>query len=537
MNKTISLATLALCLGFTACTDDWDDHYEASATAGGSLWQAIQSTPELSNFARVAAAAAFDTKLDGSQTYTVFAPTDEAFTSAEADAMIASYQEQAQAGVRPADNTVVRQFLQNHIALYRYPVSSLTADTIAMMNDKRVALTSTAVAGVPFADKNQLAANGLLFTMPRQLTYFPNVYEYLGHDADLDSVHAFLAKHSNYEFDEYHSVPGEIRDGITHYLDSVSILRNDLLLQMGDINSEDSTYYMLAPTNAEWSRLLAEYEPYFNYANTTAKRDSMVYTNTRSAILAGSIFSRTTNPQIDTADSLTATWPYEIKDMKIQGPRFPRSIFDGTTDVVCSNGHVKKSAAWGISKYDTFLKTIKVEAEDIVYQDTLIDAIDPLIVHQVKSDNPFFGQISGDAFVEVAPVNPTAKVLVGFKIPNLLAGVPYNIYAVFVPATAADTMATEEATKPNIVLCNLRKTDQYGNSSLQRFRQAKRNNPAVVDTLEMATNVVLPTCSYGLQEPQVKFEIQSNVQSSQTATNSTTLRLDCIIFKPTELTK
>lgn len=547
MNKTIYIIMAVVCLGFASCADDWDDHYNPSTASGGTLWQAIEQADNLKNFASVVKACGYDVILNGSQTYSVFAPVDASFSKEEADQLIAQYQEQKSAGVRANENTVVRQFLQNHIALYKYPISSLTADTITMMNDKYAPLTASTLSDRRLLTKNELASNGLLFTIDEKLSYFPNVFEYLGHDAELDSVYQFLNSHSVYEFDEARSVPGEIVDGLTTYLDSVSVLRNDLLNQLGLINSEDSTYWMVAPTNEEWSRLLTEYEPYFNYANNVAKRDSMVYTQTRAAILGGTFFSRTNNPETAFADSALSTQAKSSLMRQLLGeteayylfkkPFDEGGVFNGTEDIVCSNGHVRKAHHLNISKFNTFLQTIKVEAEDVLYQDTLIDAVDPLIVHQVTSDNPFYGQVSGNAFVEVAPINPTAKVTVGFKIPNLLSNVPYNIYAVFVPSTAADTLDVEDTRKPNIVLSNIRKIDQNGVSSNQRFRGTKKNNPAVVDTVEMATNVKLVTCSMGLSEPQVKFEIQSNVQSNQTATNSTTLRLDCIIFKPTELTE
>ena len=50
----LALATLT----FVACSDTWDDHYEnlgdsSTGMHDGTLWQAISSDPDLSNFARV----------------------------------------------------------------------------------------------------------------------------------------------------------------------------------------------------------------------------------------------------------------------------------------------------------------------------------------------------------------------------------------------------------------------------------------------------------------------------------------------------
>ena len=292
----------------SSCSDDWNDHYDASTVDNGTLWQAIKSQSELSNFAHVVEACGYDQILDGSQTFTVFAPTNSSFTSSQADSLIERWKAEG-GGLkgRSNDNTVVRQFLQNHIALYKYPVSSLTNDSITLMNDKYQVLTATTLGTRRLLSTNALYNNGLLFTLDGPVDYFPNVFEYLGHDAELDSVYRFLNSYTVYEFNDAKSVPGEIVDGQTVYLDSVSDLRNILFEQYGLINSEDSTYWLLCPTNSEWSRLVERYEPYFRYAKNVAKRDSMAYANTRMAIIGGAFFSKTRNPDVAFQDSAVST--------------------------------------------------------------------------------------------------------------------------------------------------------------------------------------------------------------------------------------
>ena len=54
-SKVLGLAVAALT--FVACTDTWDDHYESLGSGTnsmheGSLWQAISTNSNLSNFAR-----------------------------------------------------------------------------------------------------------------------------------------------------------------------------------------------------------------------------------------------------------------------------------------------------------------------------------------------------------------------------------------------------------------------------------------------------------------------------------------------------
>ncbi len=544
-NHIVGICLAGLCtVVLSSCREDWSDHYESTSESGGTLWQAISAHADLSQFARVVKACDYDRVLNGSQTYTVFAPTDAKFTSTMADSLINAYQKQEEQQVRKNDNTVIHQFLQNHIALYKHPVSSLTNDSIEMMNSKYQMLTNGMLGKRQFSSTNALCDNGLLFTLNEKLDYFPNVLEYLGLDNELDSVYQFLKSYNVYEFDEASSVPGEIVDGQTVYLDSVTTLHNALLSRYGLINSEDSTYWLLCPDNNEWSRLVTEYEQYFNYPNSVAKRDSLVYTSIRQAIIGGAFFSRTINPDAAFQDSAVSTQAPTSMVREMLGindscyvyfnPFSANGIFNGAEDITCSNGHVLKTNDFRITKYHTFAQTIKVEAENILSQDTIINAVDPLYVREVTTNNPFYGKVSGNSFVEVAPNSPTAKVSVSFKIPNLLSGIKYDIYAVMVPATAYDTLAVEEASKPNIVRSVLRTTDQNGKVNQRRFNKNLYTTPAAVDTLLMASNIQIPTCSAGLSEALVTFEIASNVQPEQTATNSLTLRIDCILFKPHE---
>ncbi len=542
MKAKHSLAVFGLlCTLNMACTDTWNEHYDTAVADSGTLWQKI-SDPQgnTQQFARVLEACGYKEVLDGSQTYTVFAPADDTFSAQQADSVIALYNSEKAAGQTDADNKAVKQFVQNHIALYSHPVSSLTNDTLTLMNRKYYPLSSQKLGGCTLTSAARLCSNGLLFTLSGKLNYFPNIFEYLGQDSETDSAYQFFRRYSIYEFDETKSVVGDVIDGRTIYLDSVSTLTNRLFDIYGRINSEDSTYWMLCPSNDEWNRLVSEYSPYFNYPNNVAKRDSLVYTHTRLAFMGGTIFSASRNTEKSLQDSAVSTMaqsalirslldtePYYI----YAKPYADGGIFSGTQDVACSNGHVLKARQFGVSMYDTFMQTVKVEAENLASQDNLVDAIDPVTIHQVTTSNPFYGKVSGNSFVEIKPSTPTSSVVVRYSVPNLLSGMKYDVMAVFVPATAADTLAREEAKKPCRVVSRVAQTDQNGKLSEPPLRNAKTTQAGVVDTVKMST-VTISTCSYGLTDALVKLDIKSNVQETQLSTYSNTLRLDCIIFKP-----
>ena len=188
-NKVLGLAIAALT--FAACTDTWDDHYEGTATGAnmnkGSLWEAIESRPaELSNFASVIKATGFDRDLAGAQVFTVFAPTNNSFTEAQAQALIAQYEKEKATGTRDEDNTVVKEFIRNHVALYNHSVAANNGDSlIVMMNGKYLSIDTAKIGDAPFDSSNGIYSNGVLFTLKKTTTYNPNVFEYVGKDADL----------------------------------------------------------------------------------------------------------------------------------------------------------------------------------------------------------------------------------------------------------------------------------------------------------------------------------------------------------------
>ena len=263
----------------------------------------------------------------------------------------------------------------------------------------------------------------------------------------------------------------------------------------------------------------------------------MAYTNTRLAIIGGAFFSCTNNPDAAVSDSVRSTQAVTELLRSVlnidknyyvyQRPFDEGGILAGTTTVECSNGRVFKAPTWNFAAENTFMQTVSVEAEAVSSQDTIVNAVSPLTTVEVVSSNQFYKQISMGGYVEVIPTNPSARVAVGFMIPNLLSDIKYNIYAVFVPATAGDPLATAETTKPLRVLSRVRQADQNGVISSPPFRYARNVDGTKVDEVLLQSNVRLNTCSWGLDNPVVRLELQSN-------TDGATLRIDRVIFRPAE---
>ena len=536
------------CSLFTSCSDKWDDHYTEDTQLSGTLWSAMQQNSQLSNFCRVLQATGYDARLNSSQMFTVFAPTNDHFSQQEADVLINRFQMERQRGTRDVDNQVIRQFVQNHIALFNQSVSSLTNDSLKMMNGKYEVVTSHNFGSTKLLSSNQYYTNGVLFTIDQPETYYANVFEYLAQSGRTDSIYQFLSSYNVYEFSPRESVAGDIVNGKTVYLDSVFHLNNSMLRSYGYINREDSNYMALVPSDDVWQKMFDEYVNYFNYSNQTSKRDSMVLTHTRRAIADGTIINL--NSQKSPADSLVST-AYESlyrNKTNYSDPRYyvyyrPNNeggALSGAEMIQCSNGQVCIQPSWKIDKRQTFYQQINVETEQTSNVDTIIQAREPLSQRAVPLNNPFYGKVSENSFVEAQPLSSVSSTSVTYKIPDQLSNIGYDIYAVFVPAIAYNENASAEDRLPCRVRFTLTYQNQDGTTQSASMRNPANNavnyetTPDVVDSVLVASNYVFPTCALDLDDPQVTLRIQSNVTSSMSSRFTRTLRLDCIILRPHE---
>ena len=568
-NKVLGLVLAVLT--FTACSDTWDDHYSSKNEGmnDNSLWQAISQNSNLSNFAKVVQATGYDKALNSSQVFTVFAPTNDQFSAQEADELIRVYQ--AEKGkVIDDDNTAVKEFIQNHIAMYNHSISDVSNDSLVMMNGKKMYYSTSTFSNRNILTTNQHYKNGILFTIDGRARFFPNVFEYLLKDADLDSVGNFFhnARFNRNEFVPGRSVAGGIEDGKTVYLDSVFVRQNDLLDYLyADLNVEDSVYWIVAPTNEVWKKLIDEYIPYFNYDNQVRDRDSLAYTNARLAIVNGTTFSRTLNTDAHLRDSALSTSAVEryvnrkyywgdnnlhyyqyggISKTNTQKPYAPTGIFSGTDPVACSNGQVLKVSNWNINKLNTFYQWIIVDAEDqgsirdvSKMENTtthdIVGTITP-VLREVLNNNSFYGKVWNNAYTEFEPVRTTVNHTVIFNIPDVLSNIGYDIYLVTAPALANDSNATAIQRLPMKLKCSIGYHDQEGNTLEEELQSAITTTPDEVNYLLLAENYQFPCSSYGLSgtDSQVTLTVQTNVTSSEQRNRSytRTMSIDCIMFVP-----
>ena len=537
---------------FVSCNDNWNEHFEVQQANEGTLWLSLCQDAEVSNFKRVVESCGYDARLNGSQVFTVFAPSNTQFSTTDADALIARYQEQKQSGVRDEDNEVIKQFLQNHIALFNQSVSSLTNDTITMMNGKYMLLTDKKFGESDIIGKNHFCENGVLFKLSRPQEYDANILEYFRKADDLDSLARFFYSYDIYQFNPNASVAGgEVQNGKIVYLDSVFNLTNSMINEFGYINREDSCYMIVAPTDDVWRSLYHDYQKYFNYSDQTARRDSLRDIMTRKAIVNGTIFNLNQNPlRNDTAWSVTYQKNY--RNVTNNEPRYyfyphpdaDGGAFSGAEKVTCSNGVVLKQAHWMIDEHQTFLQQIKIEGESSRYIDSVMYAHEPLGMRQVLSTNPFYGKVSGNYFAEAQPIAAGSTTTIRYSLPNFLSGTGYDIYVVCAPAIAYNEQALPEDTLPCRLNFRIAYMQQDGTLSKEVALKNPLNNtnnyitrPNVMDTVLVASNYQFETCAFGIQNdrPMATLRVASSyISNRESSLYTRVLRIDCIIIKPHE---
>ena len=107
--KIQALAAIMAALCYSSCSDKWDEHYgeNSEGIVNATLWEAISGNADLTNFAKVAKACGYDLALDGSQTFTVFAPTNSSLSAEQADSLVNLYTERKAEGVKTAGGEAV----------------------------------------------------------------------------------------------------------------------------------------------------------------------------------------------------------------------------------------------------------------------------------------------------------------------------------------------------------------------------------------------------------------------------------------------
>lgn len=516
MKHTATIKTVVLLLAtgmLTACNDAWDQHYDPDGQQTASqktLWAELTSRPELASFCQILQQTGCDKLLDSDQMFTVFAP---------------------QGAIAPASSDLAEltnEVVYNHVARFATSANSTlsTPRSLLMLNGKMCDFACEGdgytFAGQPLKETNILARNGVLHIIAAPVPFFCNVWEYMAKDTAYSCIRDYLYSFNEILLDEEASVPGAIVDGKITYVDSVTVNTNEMFYRLGRINDEDSTYWMVLPTNEAWRKAYDKVSSYYVYSNKTPGRDSLQRHGTQMALVNDLVFSRTVQraPQ----DSLISTQKHVFHNPFSSILAGYTSLDDG---IECSNGRVFPVDSLRFYPWESWHTALRVEAENTRGREYTTCE---LYKRSLNATSPFYTRVSAASYIEAAPSSASANPTITFSIPDVLSA-KYDIKVVFLPQSLGLEKSNTDLS--NKLICNISTVDNMGKAVTAKSDYIY-TDPHVVDTVTLFKGYEFATCNYGEATVNTKLKIQSQVLSKERSTYSRTLLVDCIILEPSK---
>lgn len=556
----IAMMMLGVVLLASCQSSEWDDHFSMSSS-DQTLMEAIDANPQLSEFSKVVKANGLQSMLSSSQSFTVFAPDNNAMQALS------------------LNSDTLNLFLYNHICRYVYSlgdVASADENTlrIKMLNGKYQNLQNNGSAllfGNHGVVSSQAGANnGVLNVINQVIPFYNNIYEAIKKEPTLDSIATYLKARDHYTFlPDKSTVLGVNAKGETVY-DSVFNFRNDWMSLYGSINAEDSVYTMLVPSNTAWQSQMTKLKKYFRaygngnitstgikvtgtYAIGGAKADSLTAAHAREALVQDLVFRKSVDVTSPEGDSLISTNGNVF--------RHPQYLFTGADYHDVSNGKMYVTDELQYKATDSWQKEIRVEAE--FPYNYLTQYAGSTSNVSVLNYPQFANQISNNSFLIVNPTQLSfQRTTVRFRLPNTLAA-KYNIYVVTVPASAQDTSLIRNTASLKSTRLKFYLAYVHDNGTLQEDAAivtpvnydggqtptpisadapAFITNATQVNKMLVAENFQFPYANY-LSSPfnqadtdvttTAYLRVESDVTTSAAlAMYEKTMRIDCIILEP-----
>lgn len=544
MRKTYILPKLLACacatLLATACNDAWDEHYAVDPTLNSdkTLWEMIEDDPELQGFEQILKDNGYDELLKSGRYYTVWAPVGETFTDC------------------PDDN-IVGKFIENHIANYRHVATGTLTENngVHMLNGKRLIFKGSK-GGYTFNKVNLVegkynmpAKNGMLHKIGgngEYSTYSSNIWEYLGENPKLSLFNEYMKSHTDSTINQSLSVQGGVNEfGEVEYVDIVYSVSNPWWNRIGQLNNEDSTYILIAPTDEAWKDMYKKAESYFKYDNRAANEDpdSLQKLMTEEYMCRHLAFSKTVQKNDDELISNYNIWA-SGKHVTFSGKE-KDDLFAGEEKVVeLSNGTVHVVNQLNYSPLTCWLDTITIEGENTYYcweinnKDKLTDDNIDYNVVTVSQDSSYYENISEHRYMIAQERGTKTNVQITYTIPSVYAA-KYRVKVVVVPAVIQNPELVDLKPNPLKMKFSFPKEDGVGMTDVwtAEYKYTDYNYQKIDTLIFKATNgdefVTIPHCEYGVAEPKTQLAIYSNYSSRADALDRT-LRIDCIILEPIE---
>lgn len=388
-----------------SCTDDWSKHYSAEQASKSNLnlYQYIQAQTELSTFTKMLKIAGYDTILNTSQTFTVWAPTDQSLMN-----------------VNLLDTAQIIKIVENHITRFSYSTSAIISKKMLMLDNKLIVFAKGAdgytFGGLKIVQSDVATKNGIIHVLSDYSPYRQNIWEFLNYAEGIDSVRNYINSLSITTID----TAASYKDGFI--VKTVYKTTNIVLTYLAAINKEDSIYTVIWPNNTAWVEAYNRILPYYN----TLNKDGGVAAQTAYTKLTiiQDLFFRGVKSLPIASDSLYSTNGNGFAD--------PNRLFAGTQVTEMSNGLSYVTDKLKYNATESWCKPIKVEAENERGRTTTLftATIQLSIGTGYNISRGLYLQLNSSSTSKTQPS-------VQFQIPNTLS-TKYDIYCVFVPGSIAN---------------------------------------------------------------------------------------------------
>lgn len=500
---------LAICAVFIqSCNDKWDEHYKSDSIEGDNitLFEYINSRPNLSIFSNLLKETGYDSLLNTTVSYTVWAPDNDAL-----------------AGIDLTDETYVYNLVRNHIKLSRMSTARVDSGFINMMSGKGVSFIENGgiyrFGTAELTLKDIPVANGLVNEIDGYAPYLSNIWEYINDKEGLDSLKSYLYGNTLSILDPVNSVPiGYDEDGNTIY-DTVFVFQNEILDDIGQLYNEDSIYTTILPNNIAWNESYEHIHSFFNIPEGFGGEERGMELS-KFALIQDMVF-RGTIYKDQAYDSIVST----------SGNVFysPSYLFENIESENVSNGLVYVSSKMPFVETTSWFKEIRVEAEEVLNRKNVLSTINNRSSYGSSLD------VSENEYILVQPTSTSSKPNVTFSIPNVLSG-KYNIYCVFVPESILDD-SKKVMSKVAYTLAYIYRSSD-GRSKTQKITpdnnviQAEGLTKMWVTEFDFEyANVI----DEDYKDVKVTLKVENIVTSTDVLDNpeyTRDMRIDCIILEP-----
>jgi len=253
------LPVLAIGLLVTGCYDSmWENHVEKEKLLNSNLVQMINTKSELSIFSTLLKKSGYDKVLELPNSYTVFAPTNDAWN-----------------GVDTTNTDQIRKLISTLIVYKSYQTKDDELFTsVKAINGKNIFYDEATKTfnGAKIITPDLVVSNGVIQIMDKVIERRNNNWEYLSENTGY-SQYGFINSLNTKVMDTEKSIAigVEASTGKTKY-DTVWTNMNNFLKKY-PLDNEDSVYTYIVVENSGFDLLYNKYKNYFNMS-TPAKTDS-----------------------------------------------------------------------------------------------------------------------------------------------------------------------------------------------------------------------------------------------------------------------